>query len=109
MINNTYTRIFPGYPPADHEVRDFLTMKGTEVESYRRAYCFIDALFQHTRHTLEVKFDSSWEIEKVAHEFRILMTAGQTMRGHNEFRIRFYQQVVQIAVEKLRTEDVCLL
>jgi hypothetical protein len=83
-------------------------MKGTEDTSYRRACCFIDALFQHTDHTLKTQFDSQWEIEKVAHEFRIIMTAGQTMKEHNEFRRRFYQQVVQIA-EKLMAEDVCLL
>jgi hypothetical protein len=101
-------RIFPGYPPADHEVRNFLTTKGTEDESYRRAYCFIYALFQHTDHTLK-EFDLQWGIEKVAHEFRIRMTAGQTMKEHNEFRRRFYQQVVRIAEEKLMAEDVCLL
>jgi hypothetical protein len=37
--------IFPGYPPADHEVRSVLTTQGTEAESYHRAYCFVDALF----------------------------------------------------------------
>ena len=102
-------RIFPGYPPADHEVRNFLTAKCTEDESYRRACCFIDALFQHTDHTLESEFDSRWGIEKVAREFRIRMTAGQTMKEHNEFRRRFYQQVVRIAEEKLIAEHVCFL
>lgn len=109
LTNNTYTRIFPGYPPADHEVGNFLTTKRTEDESYRRACCFIDALFQHTNYTLEMELDSQWGIEKVAREFRILMTAGQTMKEHNEFRRRFYQQVVRIAEEKLMAEDVCLL
>jgi hypothetical protein len=64
-------------------------------------------LFQHTDHTLKTEFDSQWEIEKVAREFRIVMTEGQTMKEHNEFRRRFYQQVVRIA-EKLMAEDVCL-
>jgi hypothetical protein len=103
-----YAPIFPGYPPANHEVQDFSTTKGTEDESYRRACCFIDALFQHTDHTLKTEFDSQWEIEKVAREFRIVMTAGQTMKEHNEFRRRFYPQVVRIA-EKLMAEDVFLL
>ncbi|KAF8236900.1 hypothetical protein L208DRAFT_594211 [Tricholoma matsutake] len=94
-----------GYPPADHEVGNFLTTKRTEDESYRRACCFIDALFQHTNYTLETELDSQWGIEKVAREFRILMTAGQTMKEHNEFRRRFYQQVVRIAEEKLTAED----
>jgi hypothetical protein len=76
---------------------------------YRRACCFIAALFQHTDDTLKEKFDSKWGIEKVASEFRILMTAGQTMKEHNEFRRRFYQQVVRTAKEKLVAEYVCLL
>jgi hypothetical protein len=109
VTNNPCTRTLPGYPPADHEVRNFLTTKGTEDESYRRACCFIDALFQHTNHTLESEFDSQRGIEQVAREFRILMTAGQTMKEHNEFRRLFYQQVVRIAEEKLMAEDVCLL
>jgi hypothetical protein len=83
-----------------------LTTKGTEGKSYRRVCCFIDALFQHINFALK-GFDSQWEIEKMAREFRISMTAGQTMKEHNEFRRQFYQQVVRIA-EKLMTEDVCL-
>ncbi|KAF8339317.1 hypothetical protein F5887DRAFT_1232790 [Amanita rubescens] len=89
-----------GYPPADHEVRDFLTMKGTEAESYRRACHFIDALFQHTNYTLENEFDPQLGIEEVACEFRMRMTEGQTMKWHNEFRRQFYQQVIQIAKGK---------
>ena len=98
-------RIFPGYPPADHEVRDFLTKKGTEGESYRRACCFIDALFEHTDFTLKQEFDSQQGIEEVTFTFRKRMTDGQTMKNHNEFRRQFYQQVVRIADGKL----VCLL
>jgi len=105
-VTNNICCIFPGYPPADHEVRDFLTMKGTEDESYLRACCFIDALFQQTDYTLENKFDPQLGIEEVACGFRILMTEGQTMKKHNMFRRQFYQQVVQIAKEKL---TVCLL
>jgi hypothetical protein len=95
-------RIFPGYPPADHQVRNFLTRKCTEAEAYRRTSCFIDALFQHTHHTLESEFDSKWGIGKVTSEFRIRMTAGQTVKEPNEFRRGFYQQVVLIAEEKLK-------
>jgi hypothetical protein len=100
-------RIFLGYPPADHEVRNLLTNYGTEADSYRRACCFFDALFQHTL-TLEREFDSQWGIEEVAHEFRIRMTAGQTMKKHNGFRTRFYQQVVQTAEQKYWAKYVCL-
>ncbi|KAM6495407.1 hypothetical protein JOM56_008113 [Amanita muscaria] len=94
-----------GYPPADLEVLNFLTIERQEEPSYRRACCFIDALFEHTDHILQ-NFDSQWEIEKVACEFRIRMTEGQTMQEHNLFRRNFYQRVVEIAEEKIKVEDV---
>ncbi|KAF8336008.1 hypothetical protein F5887DRAFT_1063318 [Amanita rubescens] len=72
-----------GYPAADHE-----------AGSYRRACCFVDALFQHTDHTLKMEFNSQWGIEEVAREFRIRMTEGQTMKEHNEFRKQFYRQII---------------
>ena len=108
VTNNTCTRIFPGYPPADQEVRDFLTTEHTEDELYRWACCFINALFQHIDHTLNSVFDLGWRIEKVARKFGILMMAGQTMKQHNEFRRQFYQQVVRIADGKLIAQNVCL-
>ena len=98
--------ISPGYPPADHDVRIFLTTKGTEATSYHRACHFIEALFQHTEDTLKSEFSG---IEEVAREFRIRMTMDQTMKEHNEFRRKFYQRVVQIAQAKIKPEDVCLL
>ncbi|KAF8319201.1 hypothetical protein F5887DRAFT_378307 [Amanita rubescens] len=100
-INLRDAKFTGGYPPADHEVRDFLTKKGTEGESYRRACRFIDALFQHTDHILKKEFDPKLKIEEVACKFRMRMTEGQTMTMHNEFRRQFYQQVVQIAKGKL--------
>ncbi|KAF8324798.1 hypothetical protein F5887DRAFT_1022029 [Amanita rubescens] len=86
-----------GYPPADHEVRVFLTAGGTEVQSYLRALYFIDALFQHTDQTLKKEFDSPLGMEEVARQFRIRMTRGQTMNEHNEFRRQFYREVIEIA------------
>ena len=108
VTNNTCTRIFPGYPPADQEARDFLTTERTEDESYHWAYCFINALFQHINHTLNSVFDLGRGIEKVARKFRILMTAGQTLKQHNEFRRQFYQHVFRIADGKLMAQNVCL-
>lgn len=97
--------IFPGYPPADLEVLDFLTTGRNENDSYHRACCFIDALFEHTDHTLQA-FKSQWGIEEVVYEFRLRMTTGQTMQGHNEFRRQFYQQVVRTAEEKFKVKDI---
>jgi len=83
-------------------------MNGTEAESYRRVCCFIDALFHHTDGILKT-FDSQWGIEEVARQFRFCMTAEQSMKGHNEFRKGFYDEVVRIAKERLAAEQVCLL
>ena len=99
-----------GYPPPDHVVRDFLTKKVSESESHLRACCFIEALFDHTLLTLRSNhFEADWEICQVAAKFRSLMTTGQSMKGHNEFRTKFYGEVIQIAEEKLRMPGVCLL
>lgn len=107
FMTNIICCIFPGYPPADHMVRNFFKTKGTEAESYHQACCFIDALFQHTLDTLEREFNLQWGIDEVAREFRRRMTEGQTMKMHNEFRRQFYHQVIRIAKEKLSV--VCLL
>ena len=75
-------------------------MTNTEAESYRRASCFIDALFRHTAKIL-MTFDSQWGIEEIARHFRTCMTTGQTMNEHNEFRRNFYQEVIRMAEEKV--------
>ncbi len=63
-VTNNICCIFPGYPPADHEVRDFLTMKGTEDE-----YIFELAVLStlcFSRPTIHWKISSirSWELRK---------------------------------------------
>lgn len=78
-------------------------MMRTEADSYHRACCFIDALFQHTAEIV-MRFDSQWGIKEIARHFRTCMTAGQTMKEHNEFRRVFYQEVIRMA-----REEVCLL
>jgi hypothetical protein len=99
-----------GYPPPDNAVRDFLTKKTSESESHLRACCFTEALFDHTLVVLRSShFEVHWEIQQVAVKFRSLMTAGQSMKGHNEFRTRFYNEVVRLAEEKLGEARVCLL
>ena len=106
VTNYAYTSIFPGYPPPDHAVRDFLTKNGLKDESYHRASCFIDALFRHTDQILRDRFNSQCGIDEVALQFRELMTVGQKMKEHNEFRRKFYDEVVQMA-ERSAVENVC--
>ena len=72
VTNHAYTSIFPGYPPPDHAVRDFLTKNGSNDESYHRAFCFIDALFQHTDRILRDCFNFQCGIDEVALQLRVL-------------------------------------
>jgi hypothetical protein len=100
---------FAGFPPADHAVRNFLTKKCSQAESYKRCYSFLAALFQHVERTLEGPlFDPHLDVSEVAEEFRKLMTLGQTMKEHNEFRREFYDKVVRIAEEKINAPMVWL-
>ncbi|KIM47504.1 hypothetical protein M413DRAFT_22158 [Hebeloma cylindrosporum] len=96
---NLRDRNSSGFPPADHAVRDFLMIKGTEAASYWRISCFFAALFSHTLETLK-GFDSKNGIEEVAREFRNSMTAGQSFSEHNHFRRAFYEEVIKLANEK---------
>lgn len=98
---------FAGYPPADHAVRDFLTKKCTQAESYHRCYSFLAALFNHMEHILKgPHFDPHLDISEVAEEFRKLMTTGQTMKEHNVFRREFYDNVIRIAEEQINAPVV---
>jgi hypothetical protein len=108
VTNHAYNFLFLGYPPPDHAVRDFLTKNGSKDESYHRACCFIDALFQHTDSTLRDLFPPRYRIDEVALQFRNLMTTGQKVKEHNEFRRTFYDQVVRMA-EKFVAQSVSLL
>jgi hypothetical protein len=108
VTNHVYNFIFPGYPPPDHAVRDFLTKNGSKEESYHRASCFIDALFQHTDQTLRDLFHPQYRIDEVAPRFREYMTMGQKVKEHNAFRRNFYDRVVQMA-ETFVAQSVSLL
>ena len=47
-------------------------------------------------------------MEELAYDFRVRMTRGQTLKEHNEFRKRFYHEVIKIA-EDLMIKEVCHL
>jgi len=55
----------------------------------------MEALFDCTTDVLNQNPD--WESNEVAFQFRKLMTAGQTMQKHNEFRTSFYTNVAEKA------------
>lgn len=104
VTDHAYISIFLGYPPADHVVRDFLKKNGSQSDSYHRSYCFIAALFQHTNWLLRDRFKAQCGMDEVALRFRELMTVGQKMKEHNEFRRNFYNRVVQMAEKLMQNE-----
>jgi hypothetical protein len=68
----------------------------------------MEALFEHTLEVLQGShFGPDWSLQQVSQEFRSLMTTGQSMKGHNNFRTEFYDNVVRMAEDKLRAPNVC--
>lgn len=95
-----------GYPPADHEVRDFLAADKDQADVYDRACAFLEALFEHTATVLQD--DSGFlDEDELASQFRTKMTAGQTFRTTNAFRTNFYREVIQNA-HKILAAQVCM-
>jgi hypothetical protein len=88
----------PGYPPADHEICDFLTADLSQNEVYNRTCAFLEALFKHTSETIEKELGEI-DLEDLTSEFRGKMTEGQTYRSVNDFRKNFYHLVIQKAKE----------
>jgi hypothetical protein len=95
----------PGYPPADHEVRNFLTAGGSQTTVYQRMCAFLEALFEHTTHIITTQF-SHCRLDDLASQFREAMTEGQTFRFTNDFRRNFYDDVIEKAEEKFRAAKV---
>lgn len=85
----------PGYPPADHDSRDYLTADLPQGEVYNRMCAFSQALFEHTADTIR-NFDDS-ECNDLAATFRRKMTEGQTYTSVNDFRKDFYAAVIRKA------------
>ena len=91
-----------GFPPADDELRNFLTRESTRGKSYDQACAFLEALFQHTATILRQLHPQPQSVPEAAQRFRKLMTEGQNMlTGHNRYRRGFYKQVVHHAGELL--------
>jgi hypothetical protein len=93
-----------GYPPADHSVRDYLITAGSRDIAYDRASAFLEALLKHTTAVL-CGLDNSLDYVGCAREFRVWMTNGQKMTGHNQFREDFYKKVIAQA-KQLETQWV---
>jgi hypothetical protein len=67
-----------------------------------RAFHFLESLFAHALATLRDQFgDSDSGYAEMAAHFRAEMTAGQTFAGHNAFRVKFYEDVIETAKSNL--------
>ncbi|KAH9051513.1 hypothetical protein EDB87DRAFT_1541276, partial [Lactarius vividus] len=103
-----------GYPPADEEVREFLTSnreyqdKNRSESSYMRACCFLKALFYVTVETttkIDAHYTPSEGGTKRMYQikrFRQIMSEGQSMDSSRPKRVEFYHDVVSKASGEVR-------
>jgi hypothetical protein len=97
----THQTCLIGYPPADDDVRHFLTTKVTAAkEAESRIRCFLIALFNKTAEFLENKA-SPTKLDRIQ-QFRDFMTKDQTLRRAGENRFDFYLRVLARAQEVRR-------
>ncbi|KDQ51683.1 hypothetical protein JAAARDRAFT_210966 [Jaapia argillacea MUCL 33604] len=87
-----------GFPPADDQVRDYLSEIAPAQDLYFRHCAFLAALFSQTAETVaEDAFQRALEghdMRRVASAFRARMSDGMTFRSHGPFREAFYQRVI---------------
>jgi hypothetical protein len=98
--------LLSGFPPADDDVRNFLTADGSQVDAYDRVCAFLEALFEHTAATIREEFGNVDDAE-LPSRFRTRMTEGQTFQNPNSFRKTFYGEVIKNA-KKSMAAQVCL-
>jgi hypothetical protein len=99
--------LLSGFPPADDDVRNFLTADGSQVDAYDRVCAFLEALFEHTATTIREEFEDVDDAE-LPSRFRTRMTEGQTFQNHNSFRKAFYREVIQNSNKKFVAAQVLL-
>jgi hypothetical protein len=97
--------LLSGFPPADDEVRNFLTADGSQVDAYDRVCAFLEVLFEHTAATIREEFGDTDDAE-LPSRFRTRMTEGQTFQKPNSFRKAFYHEVIQSANKKFVAAQV---
>ncbi|KAL0948165.1 hypothetical protein HGRIS_014960 [Hohenbuehelia grisea] len=85
-----------GYPPADVEVRRYLTGGDTRATAYARCWGFLQALFICTAKVLEQDEFRNLDYTQTASLFREKMTEDMG-REHNDFRQKFYREVIKDA------------
>jgi hypothetical protein len=99
-----------GYPPPDVHLRTWLLSGNIndQIAARKKLHAFVYALLTVTRTMLEAIDRPSEKVEVtktgvesrqaiLASTFRDLMTKGQSYKGPNDYRERFYNQVTQLA------------
>ncbi|KAI9455312.1 hypothetical protein HD554DRAFT_2317739 [Boletus coccyginus] len=96
-----------GYPPADHSVRRYLTDSSPGV--FRRVLAFLHAFFVILAEVVEGTeappegLAPLNKLKPFAGQFREYMNHNMTMTCHGDFRVRFYNRVVEKAGEVFKT------
>ncbi|KAH8113152.1 hypothetical protein DFH11DRAFT_1728064 [Phellopilus nigrolimitatus] len=93
-----------GFPPGDHQIREFLTREvETKSETLKLVDVFLASLFTVALNELKDLYDpDDIDYTDLARDFRLRMTDGQTMKQTNKFRKDFYDKVVNMADKNLR-------
>lgn len=94
-----------GYPPADDNVRNYLTGVISRKDAYNRSCAFLEALFTQTNAVLQ-DIHSKNHNEMIT-QFRDFMNKDQKMSGHNNNRKNFFSEVIQKAM-KLQKSVCCV-
>ncbi|KAG5222556.1 G2/mitotic-specific cyclin cdc [Salix suchowensis] len=63
-----------GYPPADVDVRTYLTDRNTRIATYARCWAFMQALFRHTATVLKQDEFETLDYSETVALFRVKMT-----------------------------------
>ncbi|RDB15450.1 hypothetical protein Hypma_004153 [Hypsizygus marmoreus] len=77
-----------GFPPRDKELAEFLTEGSTNTSAYNRVCFLLEALFEQTSKVILAEFPD-----------------GQKLKAPNEFRVRFYHNVIKNAKEKMKFKN----
>jgi hypothetical protein len=96
-----------GFPPADHNVRKFLSSVESNPEiSFSRACHFLKALFCTT--TMTIKDLGTSRANRIE-QFRAHMSKGQSMDKTGTERRDFYEKVILMAMEVRCTSLMSLI
>jgi hypothetical protein len=97
----------PGYPPADHEFREFFARQPYVAEGpdayFQRACAFLTALFVKALEFLEKLAPQSRR--EAAEKLHAVMANGMTFYRHGAQRVNFTKDVVKLADELVRRQQ----